>query len=110
MISTHPDSVINERNFKSCNRLKRIGMLTIVALGLNIMSGVMVAGIDAGKVYNTWPLMNGAFVPSGYWKEKLGLKNFFENLATTQFNHRTFAYVTWALINYAMIKYGRNVH
>jgi cytochrome c oxidase assembly protein subunit 15 len=34
-----------------------IGLVHLMAF--NIISGVQVAGIDAGKVYNTWPLMNG---------------------------------------------------
>jgi cytochrome c oxidase assembly protein subunit 15 len=31
---------------------------------LNIFTGALVAGIDAGKVYNTWPLMNEEVIPS----------------------------------------------
>jgi cytochrome c oxidase assembly protein subunit 15 len=57
-----------------------IGLLHFLVL--NAMSGVIVAGIDAGKVYNTWPLMNNTLAPvkefftrNPYWT------NFFENRA-----------------------------
>jgi len=36
-------------------------------LVFNLLSGVAVAGIDAGKVFNTWPSMNGSFIPGDYW-------------------------------------------
>ena len=64
---------------------------------LNIFSGVAVAGIDAGKVYNTWPLMNGSFFSySQYFKiNSETWSNFFENKFTVQFNHRNLAYVTY---------------
>ena len=32
---------------------------------LQLLAGALVAGLDAGMGYNTWPLINGAFVPSG---------------------------------------------
>lgn len=69
----------------------------LAALALNIMSGVAVAGIDAGKVFNSWPLMNGAWIPGGYWKTDLGWRNAFENMGCVQFNHRQFAYATYGL-------------
>lgn len=48
-------------------------------------------GMDAGRAYNTWPLMGGRVVPEEYWDEQLGLsplRNMFENTAAVQFNHR----------------------
>ena len=46
---------------------------------LNILSGVTVAGIDAGKVFNTWPRMGSDFIPGDFWRKDLGFKNLFEN-------------------------------
>ena len=74
---------------------RKAAILLIHLVAFNLLSGVTVAGIDAGKVFNTWPLMNGKFIPDGYWKPNLQIKNFFENYANTQFNHRTFAYITY---------------
>jgi cytochrome c oxidase assembly protein subunit 15 len=42
------------------------------------------AGIDAGKVYNTWPSMNGAIVPDGLFKLSPLWKNYFENVTLYQ--------------------------
>lgn len=73
------------------------------------MSGAFVAGIDAGKAFNTWPLMNDEYFikkaliyqyfrwfPSKYFSEKFTYwGNFIENKANVQFNHRSFAYLTY---------------
>ena len=40
-------------------------------VGLTAMSGCFVAGKDAGRAYNTWPDMNGEWVPSEYWSDRL---------------------------------------
>ena len=52
------------------------------------------AGLEAGKVYNTWPLMNGYLVPPNLWNSEKGLKNFFENRTLVQFIHRNAGYLT----------------
>lgn len=59
---------------------------------LQMASGALVAGLDAGRTYTDWPLMAGEFVPSGYWSSGYGIRNFFENIANAQFNHRIIAY------------------
>ncbi|MEM7497016.1 MAG: COX15/CtaA family protein [Pseudomonadota bacterium] len=62
-------------------------------LGLQILVGALVAGIDAGRSYVDWPLMQGAFLPP----EPLALeplwRNFFENAGTVQFVHRMLGYL-----------------
>lgn len=83
-------------------RMKRFGMLLIHLVGFNLLTGVAVAGIDAGRVFNTWPLMNGHVVPPGIWLPELGWRNLFENLACVQFNHRNFAYLTFGSVYWAM--------
>ena len=58
-----------------------------------ILSGGLVAGIRAGYAYNTFPLMNGHFVPPEIFMiEPLHL-NFFNNMATVQFDHRLLAWL-----------------
>jgi cytochrome c oxidase assembly protein subunit 15 len=59
---------------------------------LQILSGGLVAGIDAGFGYNTWPLINGAFVPSGLGEASPWYLNLFENPLTVQFDHRMLGY------------------
>ena len=73
----------------------RFGALALLVLVLvQIYLGALVAGLDAGLSYNTWPLIDGALVPS--WERLTFLtpawRNFFENDLTAQFNHRLLAY------------------
>ncbi|HUC03593.1 MAG TPA: COX15/CtaA family protein [Methyloceanibacter sp.] len=66
---------------------------TVLALiYLQILAGGLVAGLDAGFGYNTWPLINGAFVPSGLGEAQPWVLNLFENPLTVQFDHRMLGY------------------
>jgi cytochrome c oxidase assembly protein subunit 15 len=76
-------------------------LLVVVALG-QIALGALVAGHDAGLTYNTWPLMDGRFVPRGLWSLDPGWLNVVDNVTTIQFNHRIGAYVLLA----AFLAYG----
>lgn len=44
-----------------------MGVAIIHFVALNLITGVFVAGIDAGKVYNTWPWMGDELIPSRYF-------------------------------------------
>jgi cytochrome c oxidase assembly protein subunit 15 len=66
------------------------GVLALVFLQL--LAGALVAGLDAGMGYNTWPLINGAFLPSGLWEASPWYLNVFENPLTVQFDHRMIGY------------------
>jgi cytochrome c oxidase assembly protein subunit 15 len=59
-----------------------------------VLLGGLVAGIRAGFAYNTFPLMNGAFVPPEIMMLEPWWRNFFWNMATVQFDHRI---VGWLL-------------
>lgn len=56
-------------------------------------TGAFVAGMDAGHAYNTFPLMNGRFIPEEYWALR-GWRNAFENTAAVQLHHRALALCT----------------
>ena len=60
---------------------------------LQILLGALVAGLKAGRTFNTWPLMDGALVPAGLFQLSPVYLNLFENAATVQFNHRLAAYL-----------------
>lgn len=55
---------------------------------VNAIAGAFVAGLRAGKIYNTFPLMGGQVVPAGYGQLAPWYANLFENPAAVQFNHR----------------------
>ena len=79
-------------------RLAR-GALGIAALVfLMALSGGFVAGLRAGYAYNTFPLMNGHFVPPEILMLEPWWKNFFYNMATVQFVHRGFFWVLAVLV------------
>ena len=62
-----------------------------------IISGAFVAGLDAGLTYNTFPLMDGQWVPAGILVMSPWWVNFFENTAAVQFTHRLIAIGTVTL-------------
>ncbi len=67
--------------------------IILAAVFVQIGAGALVAGMKAGLAYNTWPLMDGRFVPSGVLIMRPAWINAFENSATVQFDHRMIAYV-----------------
>lgn len=76
----------------------RLGWLATLAVIVMIASGGFVAGTRAGFVYNTFPLMAGAWVPDGIWSLEPGWLNLFENVVTIQFVHRAMALVVALVI------------
>ncbi len=68
------------------------GVVLAGAVYLQILLGGLVAGLDAGYIYNSWPLMEGALIPEGLFEQTPLMVNFFENLLTVQFDHRMLAY------------------
>ncbi len=80
-------------------RFLRGGLIAAVCLTIiTLLSGGFVAGLDAGKVYNTFPLMGGHIVPPGYLLPGTGWRNAFENPAAAQFHHRVLALGTATLL------------
>jgi len=80
----------------------RLRWTAIVLLGLTFVqmyAGALVAGLRAGRLYNTWPLIDGALIPDAarLWFETPWWTNLFDNHLTAQFDHRMLAYALWAL-------------
>ncbi|WP_291842714.1 COX15/CtaA family protein [Bradyrhizobium sp.] len=75
-------------------RLKITGMVLLALTFLQLYFGALVAGLRAGRVYNTWPMIDGAFIPSAarLWFEQPWWRNLFENALMVQFEHRMTAY------------------
>jgi heme a synthase len=70
---------------------------------LQVLLGALVAGIDAGRAYPTWPLMNGSFFPADAFYVPDGAGGslplwhaFFENSGLVQFMHRMSGYLLFA--------------
>jgi cytochrome c oxidase assembly protein subunit 15 len=75
-----------------------------------IYLGALVAGLRAGYVYNTWPLIDGALVPhaTDLFSATPRWRNFFDNALTVQFDHRMLAYVIWLLAAWHVTDVIRN--
>ena len=87
----------------------RIGPLVLILLiMIQIAAGGLVAGLDAGMAFNTWPLMEGAFIPEGLFDLSPGWINLFENLLTVQFQHRMLAYLVAIAVADEAIRSIRN--
>jgi cytochrome c oxidase assembly protein subunit 15 len=75
---------------RGLRRVKAVAVAGTGLLGLTVVAGALVAGNDAGRAYNTFPLMAGRLTPpredalryAPLWR------NWFESTALTQWNHR----------------------
>jgi cytochrome c oxidase assembly protein subunit 15 len=89
----------------------RYGAIAILGLVfMQIFLGALVAKTNAGLTFNTWPLIDGNFIPpvasllamNPWWK------NLFENVLTVQFDHRMTAYALFALAAWHAFNTERN--
>ncbi|WP_334359743.1 MULTISPECIES: COX15/CtaA family protein [unclassified Bradyrhizobium] len=80
-------------------RLKVSGVALLALTFVQLYFGALVAGLRAGKLYNTWPEIDGALIPSAarLWFEEPWWRNLFDNTLTVQFEHRMTAYALLAL-------------
>ena len=78
-------------------RLRISALAVAILLLMQIYLGALVAGLDAGLVFNTWPAIDGSFIPdpARLWFLHPLWRNFFENTLTVQFDHRMMAYLIW---------------
>jgi cytochrome c oxidase assembly protein subunit 15 len=78
--------------------LRKLSRAVMAVAFITILSGGMVAGINAGFIHNTWPLMDGGLLPEDFAALSPFWLNFFENHATVQFDHRILAYLTTIMV------------
>lgn len=87
-----------DRAGESVAPLRRMAWWITGVLAAMVITGGFVAGIRAGKAYNTFPLMNGHLVPPEIFMLEPWYANFAYNMATVQFDHRLFAWVLAVLV------------
>ncbi len=94
--SAFPAPLAREGRVGARIRLSAVVLLVLVLA--QIYLGALVAGLRAGYVYNTWPLIDSALVPDSarLFFVTPAWRNFFENTLTVQFDHRMLAYVIFA--------------
>jgi heme a synthase len=90
-------------------RTQRFAGFLLLAILVQIFLGGLVAGLDAGLSYNTWPLMDGKVVPGDLFIIEPAWRNLFENPKTVQFVHRLGAYTLFVLALWHMIATRRRL-
>ena len=86
-------------NFNSFNSIN----IFLFFIYLQIIIGAFVSGLDAGKVYQSWPLMNDSYFPNDFNLKSVFLFDSLSHHGFVQFIHRNIAYVIF--INYLYIGY-----
>lgn len=94
-------SIVHE----GAGRLRTVATMLLGLVFLQIFAGGIVAGLRAGLVNNTWPLMDGVFIPSSevLWRLDPVWTNLVDNPVTAQFFHRMIAYVILAVASLHLI-------
>lgn len=77
-----------------------------ILVAIQIIYGAFVAGLKAGFMYNTFPLMNGVILPNEAFNQ--GMLSFFENGAMVQFIHRILGIVCFGYAIYVHIRLLKN--
>ncbi len=72
----------------------RRSLVLTVLTAVTIISGGFVAGLKAGKIYNTFPMMGDHWLPPGTMSLEPAWRNFFDNMTTVQLDHRVLAIAT----------------
>jgi cytochrome c oxidase assembly protein subunit 15 len=86
-----PASSVNHRWYRYTVLLACLVLVTVI-------SGGFVAGLKAGEIYNTFPLMGNTLLPPGLLALDPVWRNAFENMTTVQFDHRILAISTFCII------------
>ncbi len=63
-------------------------------ISVTVISGGFVAGLKAGKIYNTFPMMGDGWIPPDVLALRPAWRNFFDNASAVQFDHRILAIST----------------
>ena len=71
-------------------------LIFFILTSVTVIYGAFMAGMDAGKSYNTWPLMGGELIPNSLIGNE-GISEFYSNSVFVHFFHRILAYLTFIL-------------
>ena len=86
----------------------KIPIIFILIIFLQICIGAFVSGMDAGKIYNTWPLMGSSFFPDDNSIQNLFYLSVFNDPSLVQFLHRSLAYLIFIFYLFILIKIYKN--
>jgi len=84
--------------------IRKLSTIVLVLILTTLASGGLVAGLDAGSIYNTFPLMGDSLIPSEVMVLKPWFTNFGENVVTVQLQHRILGVITSIFVILLWIK------
>jgi len=88
----------------------RLFKFFFILLFIQLIIGAFVSGMDAGKLYNTWPLMGSSYFPDDSKLIEFLNINFFDNPSIVQFLHRNLAYLIVIIYIYLLILVFRDTN
>jgi heme a synthase len=94
----------NEDKLQADMPFKKISLVIMITAVIQIIYGAFVAGLHAGKIYNTWPKMGADWFPDTIVFYQPFISNFFENRIGVQFVHR---YIALVLVCLGLILFFR---
>ncbi len=83
-------------------------IIFIILIFFQIAIGAFVSGMDAGKIYNSWPLMGLKYFPDDSLIIDLFSLSVFNNPSLVQFIHRNLAYLIFIFYLYILFKIYKN--
>ncbi|MGB0697400.1 MAG: COX15/CtaA family protein [Rhodospirillaceae bacterium] len=93
---------------ESLTPIRRLGLPATGLVFLTILAGGLVAGYDAGLMYNTFPTMQGQWIPDGVMALSPWWLNIYDNIITVQFNHRLLGLTTLGICLWLIWSAERN--
>ena len=101
----------HDRHHQDAGGLSAAAKAVFALIFVTALSGGFVAGLDAGFAYNTFPLMDDAFMPDGLFDYPPWYLAPFEDITTVQFDHRLLAETTFVMVLLFWFKArGRHLH
>jgi len=85
-----------------------IPFIFLILVYSQIVIGAFVSGMDAGKIYNSWPLMGSSYFPNDSTFSNLFKLSAFNDPSIVQFMHRNLAYIIFAFYLFILIKIYKN--
>tara|TARA_Y100001960_G_C14544651_1_gene762654 strand:- start:20 stop:973 length:954 start_codon:yes stop_codon:yes gene_type:complete len=97
------------KKFNILNKLNlKLPLTFIILLFIQIVIGAFVSGLDAGKIYNSWPLMGSNYFPDDNNISNLISANVFSEPSLVQFIHRNLAYIILVFFIFIFYKIVKN--
>ena len=96
----------NQKNFNGIGTF--IPFVFLILIFVQLILGAFVSGMDAGKIYNSWPLMGNTFFPNDNNLIDLFKLSAFSDPSLVQFMHRNLAYIITIFFIFILFKIYKN--